>query len=73
MTTDPMTEDMRLVAAAYREQMLAGRGEIAAWHTALEAYMARYPEKPADKAGSEVTGLILEASSKGADWICGRE
>ena len=63
MTTDPMTDDKRLVATAYRQEMLAGHGDQEAYDAAIEAYLARYPEKPSDIAALEVARLIFEASS----------
>ena len=68
-----MTDDMRIVATAYREEMLAGNGDQEAYAAALTAYMARYPEKPSDIAGKEVSRLIFEASERGDGWIYGRE
>jgi hypothetical protein len=73
MTLDPTTDDRLLVATAYRDQMLAGRGPLEAYRAALEAYLRRYPEKPSDIAGKEVTRLILEASAVEDSWIYGRE
>ena len=69
MTTDPDADDKLLVATAYREQMLAGRGDLEAYRAALEAYMRRYPEKPSDVAGKEVTRLIIEISAQNDGWI----
>ena len=73
MGTDPMSEDMRIVARAYREEMLAGNGDMEAYSAALEAYLARHPDKPADAAGRHVAELIFEASAWGDSWIYGRD
>ena len=73
MTTDPMTDDLRIVAAAYRQEMLAGNGDMEAYRAALEAYLARHPEKPSDTAGREVARLIFEASSAEDGWLYGRK
>jgi hypothetical protein len=73
MTTDPMTDDMLLVATAYREQMLAGGGDLEGNQAALAAYLARYPDKPPDIAGKEVSRLIFEVSAREDGWIYGRE
>ena len=72
MTTDPMTDDMRIVATAYREEMLAGHGDLEAYCAAFEAYSKRYPEKPTDTAAREVSRLIFEASTADDCWIFGR-
>ena len=63
MATAPVNDDMRIVAAAYREEMLAGHGDQEAYRAALEAYLAQHPEKPSDTAGREVARLIFEASN----------
>ena len=72
MTTDPMNDDLRLVAAAYRQEMLAGHGDLAAYCAAFEAYMAKYPEKSSDNAAGIVSRLIFEASNADDGWIFGR-
>lgn len=72
MTTDPMNADLRLVAAAYRHEMLAGNGDQETYRAALVAYLAQHPEKPSDAAGREVARLIFEASSAEDGWIYGK-
>ncbi len=66
-------EDLRVVAAAYRAMRVAGHDDQEAYRAALEVYMARHPEKTSDKAGREVTELILEAATREGDWLNGRE
>lgn len=73
MTTDPINDDQRLVATAYRQEMLAGHGDLEAYRAAFEAYTKRYPEKPTDAASLEVSRLIFEASSGEDEWIYGRK
>ena len=73
MTTEPMNDDLRLVAAAYRQEMLAGHGDQEAYRAALEANLAQHPEKPSDAAGREVARLIFEASNADDGWLYGRK
>ncbi len=73
MAPDPNNEDLLIVATAYRQEMMAGHGDMEAYRAALEAYLLRYPEKPSDTAGREVSRLIFEASSAEDGWIYGRD
>ena len=73
MSTDPTNDDLRIVSTAYRHEMSAGNGDMEAYRAALEAYLARHPEKSSDAAGREVARLITEASTMDDDWLCGRE
>ena len=73
MTSDPTNEALLIVATAYRQEMMAGHGDQEAFAAALEAYLLRYPEKPSDTAGKEVSRLIFEASTAEDGWIYGRE
>jgi hypothetical protein len=66
-------DDLQVVAAAYRALRVAGQGDQEAYAAALEVYMARHPERPADKAGREVTELIIQAATTEGDWLYGRE
>ena len=73
MSTNPINDDLLIVAAAYRQEMSAGHGDLEAYRAAFEAYTKRYPEKPTDTAAREVTRLIFEASSAEDGWVYGRE
>jgi hypothetical protein len=73
MTTNPMTNDMRIVATAYRQEMLAGGGDLEGYRAALDVYLDQHPEKPRDIAGKEVRRLIYEASAREDGWIYGKE
>ena len=73
MATDPMNDDLRIVAAAYCQEMLAGNGDMEAYRAALETYLVQHPEKSSDTAGQEVMRLILQASERGDGWLDGRK
>ena len=73
MTSDLDNEALLIVATAYRQEMMAGHGDQEAYAAALDAYLLRYPEKPSDTAGREVSRLIFEASSAEDGWIYGRD
>jgi hypothetical protein len=70
---DQHLDDLRLVAAAYRRERVAGHGDREAYHAALAAYLEQNPHVPADKAGETVSRLIFEASEKAPDWLHGRD
>ena len=73
MATDPTNDDLRIIAAAYREEMLAGNGDQEAYRAALEAFLVQHPEKSSVAAGREVARLIFQASERGAGWFYGRK
>ena len=73
MTTDQIGDDLRVVATAYRQEMMAGHGDMEAYRAALEAYLARHPEKSSDAAGQEVARLIFAAAERGDGWPHGRD
>ena len=73
MTIYPTIDDMRIVAAAYRQEMVAGHGDVEAYRAALEAYLAKHPEKSSDTAGQEVGRLIFQAAERGDGWLYGRK
>ena len=41
MNFDQLTDDMLMVATAYRQELMAGRGDVAAYAATLEAYLAK--------------------------------
>jgi len=73
MATNPTDDDLLIVAAAYRQEMLAGHGDLEAYRAAFEAYSKRYPEKTTDTAAFEVSRLIFETSAGEDGWIYGRD
>lgn len=66
-------DEVQVVAAAYRAARVAGQSDEEVFRVALEAYLARHPENPSDKAANEVSELVMEAAVREGDWLSGRE
>ena len=70
--TGSVSDDMNLVATAFRRAEAAGASQEAAFQQALTAYLERHPETLSDRAGEIVVELLERSRRTASDRIYAR-